>query len=247
MKNMKKTIIVGMTAAILATAVLPALAENTANTPAMQNLQQQARGGRKGMNRGGQPGRTIPDGQQNGNNNNPFRGGRGTNDNRMNPWKNGQMPDDGTDAESGATKKNYPLMRGGRGGHRGGYGRIGMQDLVEQGIIDQETADKIGAYFQDKKTENKLNDLVEGGVIDQETADKISAYLDSLKPQAPTDEEAPVEGELPPKKPDDSDPALAALVEQGVITQEQADAIEAARAAQPAPTMETDPAAEAEI
>ena len=51
--------------------------------------------------------------------------------------------------------------------------------------------------------------------------------------------ETPAEGELPPEMPEgvtaDGDPALLKLVEDGVITKEQYDAILAARAAaQPA-------------
>ena len=241
MKNMKKVLFAGMTAAMLAAATLPALAENAAGAQTMSGMQQQARGGRGGQNmRGGQPGRQNPDAQQpeGGNNGSFFRGGRGAYDSRMNPRMNGQTPDaqnpDSGSAEdgiSGATGKRFPGMRG---GHRGGRGRNAAQALVEQGVIDQETADKIETYFREKKTEDMTAKLVEDGVIDQETADKISAFLESMKPQVSAEEapaEAPAEG---------GDPALAALVEQGVITQEQADAIEAARGAQPDPEGDTE-------
>lgn len=236
MKNMKKVLFAGMTVALLAAAALPTLAENAAaGAPARQEMKQQARGGMGGM----QPGRqNHSNGQMpGGNNDNPFRGGNGTNDNRMNPYRSGQMPEteNGSDAESSATE-NLPPM----GGHRGGRGHgAGTRDLVREGVIDQETAEKIDAYFKAQKTEGQIDKLVEDGVIDQDTADKIETWLKSKMPEAPeTDEKpedapkAPAEGETPPEKPEGGDPALALLVEQGVITQEQADAIEAARAAQ---------------
>ena len=251
MKNMKKALFAGMTAAMLAAATLPALAENiTASAPA-QGMQQQARGGRVGMQRGGQPGRQNQKGQQNGNNGNPFRGGQGTNDNRMNPWRNGQMPDaqtpDNGINEDGTGSAAGNQFFGRRGGHRGGRHGLGTQDLVQQGVIDQETAEKIDAYFKQQKREGQIDKLVEDGVIDQETADKIETWLKSRMPEAPAGDEkpedapeAPAEGEVPAEKPEGGDPALAALVEQGVITQEQADAIEAARAAQSDPEAETE-------
>ena len=86
--------------------------------------------------------------------------------------------------------------------------------------------------------------MVESGVISRETGDKIKAYMDEHKPDGKPDE-APEKpsGEKPadaPEEPDDGlQPAageqpdlLADLLEGGVITQAEYDALNGAVAAE---------------
>lgn len=216
MKNVKKILFAGLTAAALLTAALPAMAEAGANVPAMG--QQQAMGGKGG--RGMQQPRVSGRGQTNGQANpgvQPFggKGGRG-----MQPGQVPQQPDAGSAAQNGtdasgndASSSATKVLPGFRGFGRGGrHGRVSYDDLLKDGVIDQETYDAIEKYIQDKYT---------------------------AAPAAESEPAAPAEGELPPELPEGTtaaeDPALLKLVEEGVITQEQYDAILAARAeAQPA-------------
>ena len=215
MKNIKRIVLAVLAIAVLLTAVLPAVAEN-ADTQAPAANQQTARGGRGG--RSGMPGQG---GRMNG-----FRGGKGMNGGNRNPLRNGQLPapQDGqgsdADAQSGATRLTG---RRGFGGHRrGGY----VYDaLLKDGVISQETYDSIRNYLQEKRTMGPADSLLKDGVIDQSTYDAIRNYLQDKT----ADAAAPAEGADPVM-----DPELAQLVEQGVITQEQAEAIMAARAANPA-------------
>jgi membrane peptidoglycan carboxypeptidase len=121
--------------------------------------------------------------------------------------------------------------------------------MVNQGVITQEQADAIKAVqperaFHQWEGERKgvpvledgySDDLVQQGVIDQATADKIKEYLtleaeakkaEAEKIKAMSEEERQAYREelkqlTPPASP------FEEMVNQGVITQEQADAIKA--------------------
>ena len=201
MTNVKKMLAAGLAAAAMLTAVLPAMAESGTQAPAMG--QQLAMGGR-GMRQG-------------------LSAGRGQ-------MQQGQAPQQ-PDAASGATQKSGDAATGdtgssttqkpalGRGFGRGGrHGRIGFDDLLKDGVIDQETYDAIENYLKEKRTATAASE------------DAAAAPAEDEVPP-----ETPAEGELPPEMPEgvtaDGDPALLKLVEDGVITKEQYDAILAARAA----------------
>ncbi len=222
MTNVKKMLAAGLAAAAMLTAVLPAMAESGTQAPAMgQQLAMGGRGMRQGlsagrgqMQQGGQGSRQgMPGG---------MKGGRGL--------QQGQAPQQ-PDAASGATQKSGDAATGdtgssttqkpalGRGFGRGGrHGRIGFDDLLKDGVIDQETYDAIENYLKEKRTATAASE------------DAAAAPAEDEVPP-----ETPAEGELPPEMPEgvtaDGDPALLKLVEDGVITKEQYDAILAARAA----------------
>ena len=232
MTNVKKLLIAGLASAAMLTAVLPAMAESGAQAPAMgQQLAMGGRGmrqdlstGRGQMQQGGQGSRQMMPG-------NSMRGGRG--------MQQGQVPQQDTtsgatqkgndaassDAASSATQKQ-PFGRGfGRGGR---HGRIGFETLRKDGVIDQETYDAIQNYMKEKHSASASSE------------DAVPAPAEGeVPPEMPAEGEVPPEmpadGEVPPAKPEGEpageDPVLAGLLQDGVITQEQYDAILAARAA----------------
>lgn len=79
--------------------------------------------------------------------------------------------------------------------------------LVEQGIITQEIADKMTAYMEEKAAERKA----EMEKVKSMTEEERKAYLESKK-------------ESKPEKGAAADP-LQKLVDNGTLTQEQADAV----------------------
>ncbi|MBQ8130643.1 MAG: hypothetical protein IJ175_10370, partial [Clostridia bacterium] len=235
MTNVKKMLAAGLAAAAMLTAVLPAMAESGTQAPAMG--QQQAMGGR-GMRQGMPAGRGVQQGAQGSRQAMPggMKGGRG--------MQQGQMPQQ-PDAASGATQKSGDAATGdtgssttqkpatGRGTGRGGrHSRIGFETLLKDGVIDQETYDAIQNYMKEKHSASASSE------------DAVPAPAEGeVPPEMPAEGEVPPEmpadGEVPPAKPEGEpageDPVLAGLLQDGVITQEQYDAILAARAAaQPA-------------
>lgn len=228
MKNMKKILFAGLAAAVLLTAVLPAMAEAGAKAPAMG--QQQAMGGKggRGMQQPGMGGRGQMNGQFNpGMQPSGGKGGRG-----MQNGQAPQQPESGSgaaqndpaapesDATSGATKD----QRGFRGFGRGGrHGRVSYDELLKDGVITQETYDAIQNYLKEKQP-----------ALPGTAADNAA---DSAAAEGEVPPEKPEDGELPPELPQGEtmgeDPALAGLLADGVITQEQYDAIVAAHAEQP--------------
>lgn len=106
--------------------------------------------------------------------------------------------------------------RGCRGdfGFRGGPGgEMMLKDtdaLVEAGIISQETADSIAAY-QQEKSEAREAEMAE---LKEMTEDERKAYFESKKEEESTG-------------PVDKMSCLDDMVEEGILTQEEADAIEA--------------------
>jgi hypothetical protein len=128
-----------------------------------------------------------------------------------------------------------------------------FSELVSQEIITQTQADSIKEampkYDKEEKgekgykgerrsfglNETKLASLVTNGTIDQEAADKITAYVKSLetereaektKVDAMTEEEK--QEYFSSKKGEERVDLFTDLVDKGIITQTQADAIKAA-------------------
>ena len=84
--------------------------------------------------------------------------------------------------------------------------------------------------------------MVTSGVISQETREKIKTYMDEHKPEgeppvAPTEGQAPADGQQPPEQPEGEQPTdgqeqvpdlLSELLNAGIITQAEYDALSAA-------------------
>ena len=87
--------------------------------------------------------------------------------------------------------------------------------------------------------------MVTSGVISQETREKIKTYMDEHKPEgeppvAPTEGQAPADGQQPPEQPEGELPTdgqeqvpdlLSELLNAGIITQAEYDALSAANQA----------------
>lgn len=75
--------------------------------------------------------------------------------------------------------------------------------------------------------------LAAEGVISEETAAKVKAYMEENKPEDMADKQSSEKPADPPKKPDGEEPAnpnleiVNQLLEAGVLTQEEADAVSA--------------------
>lgn len=211
--NMKKAFLASLAALTLLTAALPAAAQGNMKAPNNSGVQMQGRGGKGRQMQG------MPDLKQNRGIGNP-----------------GQVPDGGVPQEgqlNGQTQN--PTMRGfgrgGRNGQKGGRGLAALGALVRDGVISQETFDKI----MDARKTQGFDKLLEDGLLTQEEYDAIKKYIEEKNPAAANDNAAPDSIPSSDDTPEAMDPELEALVESGVITQEQADAIIAARAAKAAP------------
>ena len=144
-----------------------------------------------------------------------------------------QTPDSGSVKLPKDNRKQAPNGRGGRqmNGHEM-KGRVDFQAMVTAGILDQETVDKIEEYIRNNTPQAK-NAPAPGagdGTVPADTA-----------PQEPS-EGNPEEGSNSPEQPAagdalPEDDLMAKLVEAGILTQEQADAIQAA--AQAAEVLDT--------
>ncbi|GHU49578.1 hypothetical protein FACS1894127_3130 [Clostridia bacterium] len=66
-----------------------------------------------------------------------------------------------------------PIDGFGRHGKAGKGGHLNLESLVEDGVIDQATADRISEYIANKK--DILSEMVDDGVITQAQADAITA------------------------------------------------------------------------
>ena len=120
-----------------------------------------------------------------------------------------------------------------------------LKALVEQGIINQETADKIEEYLK-QNVPSKPDGVTGATPNGNQTPAEGTAPAEGTTPtDIPTDGQAPAEGTTPPEKPEgeqaptagENPPELPAdvtaqegdliakLVEAGILTQEQAEAI----------------------
>ena len=128
---------------------------------------------------------------------------------------------------------------------------LSLKELVEKGVIDQETMEKIEKYMEENAP--ALPDAQSGatpadGTTPPEKPDENQAAADgTTPPEKPDVSQVPADGSTPPALPDgtqapedagmmEQDDLLARLVEAGILTQEQADAIQALTPAAPAET-----------
>ncbi len=98
---------------------------------------------------------------------------------------------------------------GGAGGH--GFGMGGLSEetlagLVEDGIISQDIADEITAYNEEKSEERKA----EMEELESMTDEEKEAYRESKKSEEPSEKQG----------------FLSGIIEEGILTQDEADAIE---------------------
>lgn len=216
----------------------------------------------------GQNQQTPPQGQQlpGNQNQNPGNGMRNGRPGQRNQQQNQQQgvtpntttPDNGTqdaqtpDTNDQNTQDTQTIKQPGRNGkfQRGNRGQrpgkqLDLKALVEQGIIDQETADKIEEYLK-QNTPSKPDGVTGATSNGNQTPTEGTAPVEGTTPtDLPADGQAPEEGTTPPEKPDgeqaptagENPPELPAdvtaqegdlvakLVEAGILTQEQAEAI----------------------
>ena len=250
---------------ILAALALPAMAEETQNAaltastlagrgngpqggrgPGGQRQNGQKNGqmpGQNGGNANGQQAPAMPG--QNGNNANgqqapAMPGQNGSNANGQQAPATPENTGSGTDAGSSATTQNGQQApqkgmapQGKMGGHRGGKDARGMngkgsfENLLKNGVIDQNTYNAIMDYMKQHAPAGAANSQAQDG---------------TTPPAMPEG----AEGTTPPEKPEgengqapQEDDLLKKLVEDGVLTQEQADAVAAAQTAAAAETAET--------
>ena len=209
-----------------------------------QNGPQGQMPGNGSQNQNGQQGQT-PDANSQATPVNPAPGTENQNaENGQNT--NGQNAENSQNAENGQNGTNgnntgkQNRGKGGRPGRNGGKQAAGQQApaapfdlkvLVEKGIIDQETADKIEEYLQN----NAPAQPAEGQAPADGTA-PAQPEENQAAAEGTTPPEAPVNGQMPPEMPAGTAQGLPAeltakLVEEGLLTQEQADAISALNAA----------------
>ena len=110
---------------------------------------------------------------------------------------------------------------------RGPKAKVDFKSLVDQGIIDQETYEKIENYLKNNTPEMPANGQApaEGSASNEQTEDGQAPAEGTTPPEMPegtTPPELPASGEAPAQ-----DDLLTKLVEAGILTQEQADAIAA--------------------
>lgn len=246
---MKKILAITLSLALLLSALftLTASAED-AVTLANTTSAVMARGGRGGQMPGGNRGNgQMPQMPGNNNRNNQMPQLPGNNGNNQMPQmpgnNNGQMPqlpgNNGsqtaptapTDGTSSATQTQPQQPANGNGfkggkfggfGHRGGM-RVSFEQLLKDGVITQETYDAIIAYIQ-------KNAPAAPAASTDGTAP--AAPADGTAPAAPADgtaPAAPADGTAPEAAPSEN-PVLSDLLKDGVITQEQYDAIVSASA-----------------
>lgn len=154
----------------------------------------------------------------------------------------------------------FDMMRGQRPGGDNGDKTDFVANLVKDGVITQDIADKINAYTKQKQEDkqkemaakqqevmkNKWDALVKAGVVTQDEADKIIAFrneqqearkveMDKVKNMTADERKAYFESKkdtaTKDAKPDKAAP-YKELVDAGIITQEKADAIVKAEQAQ---------------
>lgn len=105
------------------------------------------------------------------------------------------------------SKDGLSLSNMQRGGQTGGFDNY--TDLVTAGIITQDIADKMSEYLTERASTHKAEIDAEREKVQNMTADERKAYFESKKGTRPTDK-----------------PCLfKELVDDGTLTQEQADAV----------------------
>ena len=135
---------------------------------------------------------------------------------------------------------------------KGPKGRIDFKSLVEKGIIDQETYEKIEEFLKNNAPEGRK---APGTMTSPEKSDDGSGSAEAAAPEKNDDASESAEAAVPeknddgsgsteaaaPEKPEDNDASqqpkagsaapqddlIRRLVEAGILTKEQADAIDA--------------------
>ncbi len=154
------------------------------------------------------------------------------------------------DAASSATSQNGQQApqkgmapQGKMGGHRGGKDARGMngkgsfENLLKNGVIDQNTYNAIMDYMKQHAPAGAPNGQAQDGTTPpaMPEGEGSSQAQDGTTPPAMPEG---AEGTTPPEKPEgengqapQEDDLLKKLVEEGILTQEQADAVAAAQTA----------------
>lgn len=234
---MKKTIALLMTLALVISAVaLPALAEEPAGTVDQVTSATQQNGQNNQFAKGGRGGRQQMPGQNSQNGQMPQMPGQN--------GQNGQMPQmPGLNGQDGQAPQ-MPGQNDQNSQNRqtpGKGGRNNRQNKFAAGPDGQAVNHGKTALF---------DRLLADGVITQEVYDAIAAWMQQQAPQAQQNAEvsaesaAPAEGTEPPALPDGAAPdgsvnaqeeLLKSLLDSGVITQEQYDLLVSALQTPPAP------------
>lgn len=167
---------------------------------------------------------TPPASDANGQNSDESQTSDGNSQNAPNGQTSGTDEQNAKQDQNAAPGKNGKQGRG-KGGHRNNgtapadqEPAFDLQVLVDNGIIDQETADKIDEFLKNSAP--------------GQTAENQAQADSTTPPEKPEGDQAPVDGMTPPEMPENTamifpEDLLAKLVENGLLTQEQADAISA--------------------
>ena len=258
---MKKTIAIIMTLALAASALaIPALADSGDTSTDIAITAKGGPGGQMRGN-GQAPNGQAPDNSRNNGqaqngqvpdnsrNNGQAPNGQGPNNSRNNGQApSGQAPDNSRNngqtpnGQAPDNSRNNGQIPGGQASDNGGSnGQVSGGQAPDSSRMPEE-AGKPGG-----KGMVSFEDMLKNGVIDQDTYDAIQKYMQENKPedqapQAKDDQGNPSRGQegqemTPPEGAPEmnadagEDPMLKVLLEQGVITREQYDAIAAAMAA----------------
>ncbi len=240
---MKKFVAIMLTLSLALTAMmLPAMAEETTTTSTTQITAS------RGPGRNGQNG---PMGNRN-NHNGPMsnsQNGQAPDFSQAPNSQNGQAPDfsQAPNGQNGQAP-DFSQAPNGQNGPMGGYS---FEDLLKDGVIDQDTYDKIIAFMKENApAAPETGDTVTGATDDSTTTDSAENNMPQGIPgngQTPPEKPADDNGMTPPEKPADDNgmtppekPAddngtapsgspesdlLKKLVDEGILTQEQADTI----------------------
>ena len=157
--------------------------------------------------------------------------------------QNAQTPAAADQNAQASTNGNQKPQKGrmpGKNGFRGGKqdkSVLNLSELVEKNIIDQETATRIEEYL-------KNNAPAQAAANGTTPPEKPEGNNGTTPPEKPDGDQAGPEGTTPPELPVNGEAAtqddlLAKLVEAGVLTQEQADAITALNTTTTTETAET--------
>ena len=183
----------------------------------------------------GASGQTTPDTQT------PDNGEQTTPDTQTPDTGDQTAPDTSTQAtpqqpDQTAQNGRPQAPRNGRGRKdQGSLGRLNLKSLVENNIIDQETLEKIEDYLKKNAPAKPEKPAAAQGTGDG--AASTDGTTPPALPEAPADgttppalPEAPTDGTGTPAMPENGSAQpesdlLAKLVEEGILTQEQADAI----------------------
>ncbi len=161
--------------------------------------------------------------------------------------QNGQAPDfsQAPNGQNGQNSQNgqAPDFSQAPDGQNGPMGALSFEGLLKDGVIDQDTYDAIVSYMKENAPAAPETSSADTDTDESTTADAADGTLPQGKPgdgkmppEKPADDngttppEKPADdnGTTPPEKPADGSPEsdlLKKLVEDGILTQDQADTI----------------------